>query len=236
MYDIENSQNDKKENKTDVQKIDMDKIDQFLRSGKRGKCKEVLNSFFEDVGYERLESFMFRLYITMDIYISARTFTRELSISNEEFINRFGSIDDIAAKLATLASAYEYFSDMLEQCIIWRMEFSREDSNAVIKKAKEYIFNNYACDELSLGSVAEAINLSPTYFSSIFKKDVGTNFVDYLTKIRLDKAKELLCCTSMQVSEIAYKVGFKDYRYFSQIFKKNTGQTPRDFKSSNINF
>ena len=235
MYDIENSQNDKKENKTDVQKIDMDKIDQFLRSGKRGKCKEVLNSFFEDVGYERLESFMFRLYITMDIYISARTFTRELSISNEEFINRFGSIDDIAAKLATLASAYEYFSDMLEQCIIWRMEFSREDSNAVIKKAKEYIFNNYACDELSLGSVAEAINLSPTYFSSIFKKDVGTNFVDYLTKIRLDKAKELLCCTSMQVSEIAYKVGFKDYRYFSQIFKKNTGQTPRDFKSGNLN-
>ena len=235
MYDIENSQNDKKQNKTDVQKIDMDKIDQFLRSGKKEKCQEVLNSFFKDVGYDRLESFMFRLYITMDIYVSARTFTRELSISNEEFTNRFGSIDEIAVKLATLVSAYEYFSDMLEQCIIWRMEFSREDSNTVIKKAKEYILNNYTCDELSLSSVAEAINLSATYFSSIFKKDVGTNFVDYLTKIRLDKAKELLCCTSMQVSEIAYKVGFKDYRYFSQIFKKNTGQTPRDFKSGNIN-
>ena len=234
MYDIENPQNEKKENKTDVQKIDMDKIDQLLRSGKREKCHEVLNSFFKDVGYDRLESFMFRLYIAMDIYVSVRTFTRELSISNEEFTNRFGSIDDISIKLATLASAYEYFSDMLEQCIIWRMEFSREDSNTVIKKAKEYISNNYTCDELSLSSVAEAINLSSTYFSSIFKKDVGTNFVDYLTKIRLDKAKELLCCTSMQVSEIAYKVGFKDYRYFSQIFKKNTGQTPRDFKSGNI--
>ncbi|HNX63662.1 MAG TPA: helix-turn-helix transcriptional regulator [Oscillospiraceae bacterium] len=236
MYDIENPQNDKNQYKTDVQKIDMAKIDQFLRSGKREKRKEILNSFFEEVGYERLESLMFRLYITMDIYISVRTFTREIGITNEEFTNRFGSIDDIAAKLATLASAYEYFSDMLEQCIIWRMEFSREDSYAVIKKAKEYISKNYACDELSLGSVAEAINLSPTYFSSIFKKDVGTNFVDYLTKIRLDKAKEFLCCTSMQVSEIAYKVGFKDYRYFSQIFKKNTGQTPREFKSSNINF
>ena len=235
MYDIENPQNDKIEHKTDVQKIDMALIDQFLRSGKKGKCKEVLNSFFEEIGYERLESFMFRLYITMDIYISVRTFTREIGISNEEFTNRFGSIDDIAAKLATLASAYEYFSDMLEQCIIWRTEFSREDSNTVIKKAKEYILNNYACDELSLSSVAEAINLSPTYFSSIFKKDVGTNFVDYLTKIRLDKAKELLCCTSMQVSEIAYTVGFKDYRYFSQIFKKNTGQTPRGFRDGHIN-
>lgn len=235
MYYIENLQKDKKEYKTDVQKINTDKIDQFLRSGKRENCREIVRSFFEDIGYDCLESFMLRLYITMDMYTFVRVFTRELNISNEDFTNRFGSIDDIAVKLTDLMSAYEYFSDMLEQCIIWRIEFFREDSNVVIKKAKEYISNNYACDELSLSSVAEAINLSPTYFSSIFKKDVGTNFVDYLTKIRLNKAKELLCCTSMQVSEIAYKVGFKDYRYFSQIFKKNMGQTPREFKRSNIN-
>ena len=234
MYDIDHSRNDEKDCQIDVQKIDTDKIEQFLRSGKKEECHEVLNSFFEDVGYDRLESMMMRLYITMDIYISGRTFTRELSIPNEEFTRRFGSIDDIAVKLSTLMSTFEYFSGMLEQCIIWRIEFSHEDSNTVIKKAKEYISKNYDCDEISLKSVADAVNLSHTYFSSIFKKHVGTNFIDYLTQIRLDKAKELLCCTSMQVSEIAYKVGFKDYRYFSQIFKKYTGQTPREFKGGNI--
>lgn len=234
MYDNDRSQNHKKEFQIDVQKIDMKKIEQFLRSGKKESCRDVLNTFFEDVGYERLESMMLRLYITMDIYISARTFTRELSIPNEDFTFRFGSIDDIAEKLATLTSTFEYFTGLLEQCIMWRMEFSRKDSNAVIKKAKEYISKNYDCDGISLKSVADAVNLSHTYFSSIFKKNVGTNFVDYLTKVRLDKAKELLCCTSMQVSEIAYKVGFKDYRYFSQLFKKYTGQTPRAFKGNNV--
>jgi two-component system response regulator YesN len=235
MYNSKHlTDNNSKGYQVDVQKIDTDKIDQFLRSGKKEKCREMLNSFFEDIGYERLESLMFRLYITMDIYISARTFTRELGISNEDFTGLFGSIDDISTKLATLTSTFEYFSNMLEQCIVWRIEISREDSNAAIKKAKEYIADNYGCDELSLSSVAAAVNLSPTYFSSIFKKDVGTNFIDYLTQIRLDKAKELLCCTAMQVSEIAYKIGFKDYRYFSQIFKKYTGQTPREFKSSSV--
>ena len=64
----------------------------------------------------------------------------------------------------------------------------------------------------------------------MFKKAVGTNFVDYLTRVRIERAKELLCCTSLQVSEIADQVGFRDYRYFSQIFKKYTGYTPREFQ------
>lgn len=170
----------------------------------------------------------------MDIYISARTFTRELCVPYEEFTNRFGKIDDIELKLTTLTSTFDFFLGMLEQCVIWRIECSREDSNTAIKKAKEYIAKNYHHEWISLGSVADAVNLSHTYFSSTFKKDVGTSFVDYLTRVRLDKAKELLCCTSMQVSEIAYKVGFKDYRYFSQIFKKFIGQTPSCFKASNI--
>ncbi|MFA5658844.1 MAG: AraC family transcriptional regulator [Oscillospiraceae bacterium] len=233
MNSIEHLPDIKKECLNDVQKIDTEKLDVFLRSGNKDNCREVLSSFFEDVGYDRLESLMLRLYIIMDIYICARSYTKELCISNEEFIKRFGSVDDIAVNLATLMSAEDYFSNMLEQCIIWRMEFSRKGSNNMIKKAKEYIAKNYNCYEISLISVADAVNLSPTYFSFIFKKYAGKNFVDYLAQVRLDKAKELLCCSSMQVSEIAYKVGFKDYRYFGQIFKKYTGKTPREFKCCN---
>ncbi len=234
MYDIENLHINKKECNIDVQKISIEKIEQFLRSGNKEKCSELLDSFFEDIGNDKLESLMLRLYITMDIFISCRSFTRELNIPNEEFTLRFGSIDDISVKVTTLTSTYNFFLDLLEQCVIWRIKYSHEERNDVIKKAKDYILKNYVCDSLTLKSVAAAVNLSPTYFSSIFKKDVGTNFVDYLTNVRLDKAKELLCCSSMRICEIAYKVGFKDYRYFSQIFKKYTGQTPREFKGNNI--
>ena len=76
------------------------------------------------------------------------------------------------------------------------------------------------------------MNFSPTYFSSLFKKETGTNFINYLTQARIHKAKTLLCCTSKMVYEVAYEVGFRDYRYFSQIFKKYTGQTPREFQCS----
>ena len=88
------------------------------------------------------------------------------------------------------------------------------------------------CDEISLRSVANTVGLSPNYFSALFKKEVGQNFSDYLTKIRILKSKDLLSCTSKLIYEVAYEVGFRDYRYFSQIFKKHTGQTPREFQTA----
>ena len=214
----------------DVKKPDIVKIEHFLESGKKELSGMVIDSFFQEIDYDRLESLMLRLYIAMELYVCARTFTQRFGVLNEEFTQRFGSIDEVPEKLTGEGSATVYFSGMLEQCIAWRVEFSKEDGTAVISKAKKYIYDNYNQDGISLKNVADAINLSPAYFSSLFKKDVGTNFVDYLTSVRIEKAKELLCCTAMKVSEIAYEVGFRDYRYFSQIFKKYTGRTPREFQ------
>ena len=76
------------------------------------------------------------------------------------------------------------------------------------------------------------VGLTPTYLSALFKKESGQNFTDYVTTLRITRAKELLCCTKKLISEIAYEVGFRDYRYFSQIFKKQTGMTPRQFQNS----
>jgi two-component system response regulator YesN len=87
------------------------------------------------------------------------------------------------------------------------------------------------CD-ISLSTVADAAGLSPSYLSMLFKKETGQNFSEHLTNVRIHKAKELLGCTSKMVYEVAYDVGFRDYRYFSQIFKKYTGQTPRQFQNS----
>ena len=67
--------------------------------------------------------------------------------------------------------------------------------------------------------------------SSEEKKESGENLSEYLTRVRIHHSKELLCCTSKLISEIAYDVGYRDYRYFSQIFKKHTGLTPRQFQS-----
>ncbi len=215
-----------------VQKIDTAQIDHLLRSGKAEDCHTALEQFFSDAGFDRLDSLMMRLYITMDIYICASTFASGLGVPNEEFVTRFGSIDDVGKRLSTIRSTFDFFQEMLEQCVRWRTEQCCEMTGESVAKAKEYIRKEYPRPDLSLKIVAETVNLSPTYFSTIFKKHAGMNFIEYLTQVRLEKAKELLCCTTLPVSEIAFRVGFQDYRYFSQLFKKHTGQTPREFKNN----
>ena len=98
-----------------------------------------------------------------------------------------------------------------------------------VEAAKSYIQNNYSRD-ISLDEVSHTVNISPYYFSKIFKEDVGEGFVEYLTKIRMDKAKELLTTTECSMKEICSMVGYADPNYFSRSFKKNVGVTPTEYK------
>lgn len=104
-----------------------------------------------------------------------------------------------------------------------------EKSTSVIETAKEYIQSNYSKD-ISLDDVSRTVNVSPYYFSKIFKEETGEGFVEYLTGIRMDKAKELLNTTEYSMKEICSMVGYADPNYFSRSFKKNVGVTPTEYK------
>jgi two-component system response regulator YesN len=98
----------------------------------------------------------------------------------------------------------------------------------VIKKAMEYIEQHYN-EELSAQKVAEAVYLSPNYFSHIFKKIRKESFTDYLNKIRVEKAKALLSNNLYKVYEVSDMVGYSDYKYFSSVFKKIVGVSPTQY-------
>lgn len=102
-----------------------------------------------------------------------------------------------------------------------------------VRVAKKFIKNNYA-KNIGLNDVAQVVNLSPVYFSVLFKKETNANFVDYLNRVRIDAAKEMLREIKYNISEIAGGCGFSDYRYFSKIFKKIVGITPSDYRSRQI--
>ena len=102
----------------------------------------------------------------------------------------------------------------------------------VILKAKVYIEQNFASQDTCLNSVAEAVHLSPNHFSTIFSQECGITFIEFLTYVRIENAKKLLRETNMKGSDIAYECGFNDPHYFSFIFKKNTGMSPREYKNS----
>lgn len=83
---------------------------------------------------------------------------------------------------------------------------------------------------ITLEHVARQVNLSPDYFSRLFKKETGRNFTEYVTGVRMDHARELLRSSAMNVSEIAYAVGFSDVQYFSKAFKKVVGVKPTEYR------
>lgn len=101
----------------------------------------------------------------------------------------------------------------------------------IIKKALNYINQNYT-DNLTLESVANFIHLNPSYFSTIFKREVGMSFSDYLNKIRIEASKRLLGTTGISILEVALSAGFEDQSYYSKVFKKIVGITPKKFRDS----
>ena len=105
-------------------------------------------------------------------------------------------------------------------------------TNDIVKAAKEYLEEHYA-DDITLEAMAEHVNISPQYFSKLLKKSTGFNYIDWLSMLRVRKAKELLLNPNLTVSEVCFMVGYKDPNYFSRIFKKRIGITPSEYVKAN---
>ncbi len=99
----------------------------------------------------------------------------------------------------------------------------------VITRAKRYI-EEHQTDELSLGEVAKAVNTSSFYFCKLFKKATGINFTEYVSRVRVEKARNLLLNPNLRVSEIAYEVGFQSLTHFNRVFRKFVGESPTRYR------
>jgi AraC-like DNA-binding protein/ligand-binding sensor protein len=99
----------------------------------------------------------------------------------------------------------------------------------LITRAKAFIAENQT-ESMSLGQVAKAVNSSPFYFCKLFKKATGLNFTDYLSRIRIERAKNLLLNPNLRVSEIAFEVGFQSLTHFNRVFKHTVGQSPTRYR------
>ncbi|NLG58347.1 MAG: response regulator [Clostridiales bacterium] len=106
--------------------------------------------------------------------------------------------------------------------------------NEVIRQACAFIENNYTNPHITLGDAAEAVHLSPNHFCTVFSQETGSTFIEYLTRLRLERARELLEGSQARSSSIAHQVGYRDPHYFSYLFKKHTGLSPRDWRKQRL--
>lgn len=113
-------------------------------------------------------------------------------------------------------------------------QYQVQSVNAIMKKALDFIHEHYT-EELTLQLVSGQVHISRNYFSVLFKRFVGKNFIDYVIDLRIHKAKELLKTTSLKIYEVAEQSGFNDVKYFSKLFKKIIGSSPVDFRVKHQN-
>ncbi len=121
-----------------------------------------------------------------------------------------------------------FLDKVMEACrnLITKRE---EQTNSVIIRARTYIEENYSKD-ISLDDVSRSVDISPYYFSKLFKEETGENFIEYLTRIRMEQAKQLLQNKEVSIKSIGILTGYSDPNYFSRIFKKQVGVTPTEYR------
>ena len=109
---------------------------------------------------------------------------------------------------------------------------SMDKTALLMANVKKYLQHNYMLYDVSLDSISDILNINASYFSMLFKKSFGVNFVDYLTSLRINAARELLTDPFLSAAEVANMVGYESPNYFTRVFKKNTGLTPTEYRKT----
>jgi len=202
-----------------------------LRYASKGDVPKFVEDYLESFESTSKESFIFIYYIFMDVLLSASKIIEEFGGEAKEVLSDYFTAGSRLGDDTGIENIRALLITVLEKVIEFRDAATGSKYHGIINKAQEFIKKNYSDKDISLHSVAREVNVSPNHFSTIFSQETGETFIGYITRVRLDRAKVLLKTTQMRTSDIGYEVGYNDTHYFSYVFKKNSGMTPKEFRS-----
>ncbi|WP_270884964.1 response regulator [Paenibacillus aestuarii] len=133
-------------------------------------------------------------------------------------------------RLKTLDEIEQWLQEICNEAIAYIAEQRNDLTKMQVRSVISYIEENYHNEDLTIHELCRHVHLSKSYFSSVFKQHTEQTIMEYVTRIRIDKAKDLLRHTPMKFYEIAAKVGYSDPQYFSVLFKKHTGTSPTEYR------
>ena len=202
----------------------------FLR-GEKNTALEMLNEMlahiyvYSNYDINSVKARMLELLVVLSrATIEAGADTSEVFRLSEGYIRQIERGNDID-QLAV------WMSDIVRRFIIQAFDLAQVKHSDVVFKVTNYIKRN--CNEkLSLDSLAREVYLSKSYLSSMFKEETGISLTEYITKVRIEKSKKLLTENSISISSIALQCGFKDQSYFTKVFKKETGTSPKKYRNN----
>jgi len=214
-------------------KVDKSAVESYLHSGVKDEFDEFFNTYMRPLCDAALKSSLIKNYIFVDVTLAAAKLVNELGGDVDKVIPELSSIETTMSNIKNVEELREQVYKILSDVLTYRDNQANGLHGNLIYQAKEYIDLHYTEPGLSLHEVASHANLSASHFSVVFGQEAGQTFKEYLTEVRINKAKELLRMTALRATDIAYQVGYNDPHYFSSVFKKNTGLSPIEFRSQN---
>ncbi|HEY5584754.1 MAG TPA: response regulator [Ruminiclostridium sp.] len=186
---------------------------------------DVYNQYFNSlsIDIEDLKKLNYQLIILIYKILN------QFKLVSEDILGDELTLCNQVNNVTSIESIILFFADKLAKSFNAITASRDKTGRSIVSEAIKYISSNFNKD-INLESVAEHFKFSPEYFSREFKKESGENFIDYMIRIRIYKAKQLLKEKNMTVSEVSYSVGYCNIKYFSKLFKKYTGFTPGAFR------
>lgn len=211
-------------------KVDKSAVEDYLKCGVRQDYDDFFDAFLLPLGETAFHSAIVKNYIFMDLVFTTARFVQQLGGKLEEVLPGLDHVSTILENIQTIEQFRAGAHNILDRALTFRDGQAVGLHAGVIQQAKEYIDNHYPDADISLQSVAARVGHSPCHFSTVFAEEVGTTFKSYLTEVRIKRAKELLRTTTLRSSDISDRVGYNDPHYFSLVFRKSTGLSPKEFR------
>ena len=210
---------------------DKDPLVDNLKYAGKNEIDSIISHYIEILNDNSQSFTVIASYLLVDVIMAVSKLIEELDGKVNEIMPEILQHSFVEESIQNEEIFVKNVRNILTRLLDYRDSRIQGRYGDVIIKAKDYIEKNYASQDTCLTTVAEEVHLSPNHFSTIFSQECGITFIEFLTNVRVEAAKKLLKETDMKGSDIAYECGFGDPHYFSFIFKKTTGMSPREYRN-----
>jgi two-component system response regulator YesN len=216
--------------KAELLKINKSAVENYLRCGVKEDFPDFFETFIRPLCEPALQSYLVKNYLVMDIALAAAKFVADLGGNVDRVVPALNNLEAALSEITTLERFRDRLHEILVGALAFRDGLTIHQHGAMLRQVYDYISQHYMDAALSLTEVAALVNLSPSHFSTVFSQEIGQTFKEYVTEVRIQRAKELLRSTALRSSEISYQIGYSDPHYFSYVFRKHTGLSPKEYR------
>ena len=211
--------------------LDRSSLENYLKFGTLQNYEEYYSTRLQAVSEASLQSDLIKNYLLVDVVLTITQFISNLGGKADQIIPEINDIESLLENVADINQMNKMLKKLVISALIFRDSKVNHERSKLIQEARLYINAHFSDPSLKMSQVAARFNISSGHFSTVFSQEIGETFRDYITNLRINRAKELLRSTDLKSSEIASQVGYNDPHYFSTVFKKNTGVPPQQFRA-----